>query len=128
VIAKAASAASGADAVEAYLAKVPEPALSALQHLRQVIRGAAPGAEEALVYGVPGFRLKGPLVCYAAHKSHCGFYPMAPGLLDGMETELTSWRISKGTISFTPELPLPDELVVRIVRARVDRQAAGRSR
>jgi uncharacterized protein YdhG (YjbR/CyaY superfamily) len=112
--------------VETYLAKVPETQRVALEHLRATIRAAAPDAEEALIYGVPGFRQDGPLVCYAAHKSHCGFYPMSPALLDSLAAELGALRKSEGTIKFTPEKPLPYDLVRRIVVMRLGENAAKR--
>lgn len=122
------SSTDGIAGVEAYLAKVPETQRAALEHLRAIIRSAAPDAEEALVYGVPGFRQGGPLVCYAAHKSHCGFYPMSPALLDSLASELGGLRKSEGTIEFTPDKPLSDDLVRRIVRKRLEENAAKRKR
>lgn len=98
---------------------MPAPQRAALEHLRALIHATAPEAEEALVYGAPGFRLGGALVCYAAHKSHCAFYPMSPSLLDRLGDEVADYRTAKGTLQFTPDRPLPDTLVRNIVRARV---------
>ena len=107
--------------VDAYLAGVPEQARDALQTLRETIRSAAPGAEEGFSYGVPAFRLGGrPLVCFAAFKSHCGFYPMSPQVLGSFAAELSGYDTAKGTIRFDPKKPLPADLVRRIVRARVE--------
>jgi len=112
--------ASGAAEVKAYLAAVaPPPRRKALEHLRALIREAAPEAEEAIVYGGPGFRLNGGLVCYGAHTAHCAFYPMNPALIEKFAAELAPFHTSKGAIQFTPEAPLPDALVKRIVLARV---------
>jgi len=105
-------------AVEAYLMAVPEPGRSALQHLRSVIRAEAPDADECITYGMPGFRLKRPLVGYAAFKAHLSFFPMSGTLIAGLAGELEDFRTSKGTIQFTPDKPLPDSLVRRIVAAR----------
>ena len=49
----------GTKAVDAFLAKVPEPARTALEKLRAQIATAAPDAEELINYGVPMFRLGG---------------------------------------------------------------------
>ena len=111
--------ADGAAEVQAYLAAVAPRARKALEHLRAQIRQTAPEAEEAIVYGGPGFRLNGGLVCYAAHTAHCAFYPMNPALIERFAAELAPFRTSKGAIQFTPEAPLPDALVKRIVMARV---------
>lgn len=114
--------------VEAYLAGVPEPFRAALMELRAVIRAAAPDATEALVYGVPGFRLRGPLVCYAAFKAHCGFYPMNPALIERFAAELAGFATAKGTIQFTPDRPIPGDLVRRIVTARCEEDRADEAR
>ncbi len=111
--------------MEAYLARVPEPYRAALLELRAVIRSMAPDATEALVYGVPGFRLKSPLVCYAAFKNHCGFYPMDPALIERFAGELDGYATAKGTIQFTPDKPIPADLVRRIVTARLESLGAG---
>jgi uncharacterized protein YdhG (YjbR/CyaY superfamily) len=118
--------AKGLAAVEAYLAAVPEPGRSALEHLRAVIRSAAPGAEECITYDTPGFRLDGALVSYAAFKAHLSLFPMSATLIDTLGDELAGFRTSKGTIQFTPEKPLPDALVRRIVLARIAQNAERR--
>ena len=75
--------------VEAYLAKVPEPARTTLEKLRATIGAAAPKeATECLSYGIPTFRYKGGLVSYAAFKKHCSFFPMQASLIDEMKDEL----------------------------------------
>ena len=120
------TAAADLAAVEAYLERVPAPFRQALEDLRAIVRSAAPDAREALVYGVPGFRQKGSLVCYAAFKAHCGFYPMNPALIERFATELVGFTTAKGTIQFTPDKPLPADLIRRIVAARLEQdQAAG---
>lgn len=125
---KVTTSTASATAIDAYLAKTADPFRSALEHIRALIKAAAPDAEEALVYGVPGFRLNGrPLVCYAAFKAHCGFYPMNPALMDSLKDELAGYRTAKGTIQFTPDKPLPDALLRKIVTARAKENAAGRS-
>ena len=109
-----------AEAIAAFIDKANPRFQAPLRHLRQLIVETAPEADEALIYGVPGFRYKGKgLVCYAAFKAHCGFYPMSPALMDRMEAKLEGFRVAQGTIHFTPDQPLPDALVTEIVRARL---------
>ena len=118
--------ANGAALVDAYLAAAPEAFRAPLQALRRLVLAIVPEAEEAMVYGVPGFRHGGkPLVCYAAFRAHCGFYPMSPALLDALASELEGFRTAKGTIQFTPDHPLPEALVRRIVAARLAELATG---
>ena len=105
--------------IEAYLAKLDDAQRAALEHIRALIKQAAPQAEEAMVYGVPGFKQDGGLVCYAAHKAHCGFYPMSPVVVDALKSELAGFETAKGTVRFTPDKPLPDALIIDIVKRRI---------
>lgn len=105
--------------VDEYLAAVPEPARSALHSLRAVIRDAAPDATEQISYGMPSYKQGRALVSFAAFKHHCSLFGMSGDLFDELGQELRGWRTSKGTIQFTPERPLPDALVRKIIAARL---------
>jgi uncharacterized protein YdhG (YjbR/CyaY superfamily) len=110
---------SSAD-VDAYLARVSEPARTTLDRLRATIRAAAPSdATEGLGYTIPTFYWNGALVAYAAFKKHCSFFPMQASLIDAMAEELKSYRTSKGTLQFPLDKPLPATLVKRMVKKRV---------
>ncbi len=116
---------SGARDVEAYLAKVPEPARSTLEKVRAAIRAAAPAeAAEAISYGIPAFRYKGALVAYAAFKNHCSFFPMNAALADSLGDELKEYRVSKGTLHFPLDKPLPAAVIKKLVKARVAQNEA----
>jgi uncharacterized protein YdhG (YjbR/CyaY superfamily) len=111
---------SQAEDVEAYLAKVDEPARTTLKKLRSTIRSIVPPeTTEALSYGIPAFRYKGGLVAYAAFKKHCSFFPMQASLIDEMKDELKGYRTSKGTLQFAPDKPLPATLVKKMVKSRI---------
>jgi len=114
------NAEDGTADVEAYLARVPEPARTTLEKMRAMIRAAAPkDATEAISYGIPSFHYKGALVWYAAFKKHCSFFPMDHSLEEEFAEELKKYKTSKGTIQFPVDAPLPKKLVTRIVKARV---------
>lgn len=111
---------STADDVDAYLAKVPEPARTTLSKLRVTIGSVVPSeATEQLSYGMPAFHYKGALVAYAAFKNHCSFFPMQASLTDEMQEELKSYRTSKGTLQFPLDKPLPATLVRKMVKRRI---------
>ena len=106
--------------VEAYLARVPEPARTTLEKIRATIRAAVPAeAEECISYGMPAFRYKGALVGYAAFKQHCSFFPMSASLLDELADDVKNYRTAKGTLQFAVDKPLPAVLVKHMVNARV---------
>ena len=107
-------------AVEAYLARIPEPARTTLAKIRAAIRAAAPkAATECISYGMPAFRHNGALVGYAAFKNHCSFFPMSAALLDQFAADVAPWRTAKGTLQFPLDKPLPATLVKKMVKARV---------
>jgi uncharacterized protein YdhG (YjbR/CyaY superfamily) len=106
--------------IDAILERVPADQRAALVALRSIIATAAPGAVEAISYGMPAFRYRGhPLVGYQAAKAHCAFYPMDPAVIEAHRDGLEGYETSKGTIRFTPDRPLPADLIERIVRERV---------
>jgi len=102
------------------LTGLPLEQRSALQSLRETIAAAAPEADEAISYGMPAFRYHGrPLVCYAAFKAHCSLFPMSSAVIETHRDELMGFATAKGTLRFTPEHPLPSDLVEQIVRERM---------
>ncbi len=110
----------GSEAVEAYLAGVPEPACTTLRKVRATIRSVVPKeTTEGLSYGMPAFRYKGALVAYAAFKDHCSFFPMQASLIDEMKDELGAYRTAKGTLQFALDKPLPAALLKKMVKLRV---------
>ena len=122
---KRVSAEDGRTAVEAYLARVPEPARATLEKMRTMIRAAAPKeATEAISYGMPSFQYKGGLVAYAAFKEHCSFFPMGARAIEEFAEELKGYRVSKGTIHFALDKPLPSGLVKKMVKACAARNEA----
>jgi uncharacterized protein YdhG (YjbR/CyaY superfamily) len=117
---KSAMPPDGAKAVDAYLAKVPEPARSTLKRVRTTIKAVVPReATEAISYGMPAFRYNGFLVGYAAFKQHCSFFPGSGSILNEYPDQLKGLEISKGTIRFPQDKPLPLALLKSLVKARV---------
>ena len=105
--------------VDEYLAAVPEPARSTLKKIRSVIRAAAPPeAIETISYGMPTFKYKGALMWYAAFSDHCSLFPTAAVIAE-FKNELKAFEISKGTIRFPVDKPLPATLLKKMVKARV---------
>jgi uncharacterized protein YdhG (YjbR/CyaY superfamily) len=108
-----------ADTVDEYFVAVPKPARKMLESMRSVIRSAVPkDAIEVISYRIPAFRQKKIIVWYAAFSGHCSLFPTA-AVIDEFRDELKSYTISKGTIQFPLDKPLPTALIKRIVKARV---------
>ena len=102
-----------------YIAKVPEPARTTLKKIRAVIRSVVPReATETISYGIPAFKHNGVLVWFAAFSKHCSLFPTA-SVIEAFKHELKGYTISKGTIQFPVDKPLPATLVKRLVKARI---------
>ena len=105
--------------VDEYLAKVPEPAQSTLKKVRAVIQSVVPaGTTEVLSYRIPAFRYKRVLVWYAAFSDHCSLFPTA-SVIEELREELKAYTVSKGTIHFPTDKPLPSALLKRIIKTRL---------
>ena len=106
--------------IDEYLAGVKADQRVALEKLRKTIRASAPEVEECISYGIPAFRLNGrSLVFFGAWASHCSFYPGSSTTLRKFRSDLKSFQITKGTIRFSPDNPLPLALVEKLVKARM---------
>lgn len=113
--------------VEAYFASLSDDQLTALQKLRETIAAAAPEAEEAVVYSMPGFKLHGKgFVGYSAFNDHYSFFPMSAEAVDAHREELGAHLTGKGTISFEYGKRLPVGLVRKVVKTRLAEVAAKR--
>ncbi len=105
--------------VEEYLACVPETSRSSFNKLRAAIRSAVPrDAVEIISYQIPAFKQKRVLVWFAAFSNHCSLFPTA-SVIDKFKDELKGLTISKGTVQFPADKPLPTVLVRNMVKARV---------
>ena len=108
-----------AKTIDEYLAFVSdEDHRKALEKLRKQIRAAAPKAEECISYQMPAFRQNGMLVFFGNASKHCSFYPGSTAI-ETHKDELKDYELSKGTIRFQPNKPLPAALVRTIVKERL---------
>jgi uncharacterized protein YdhG (YjbR/CyaY superfamily) len=106
--------------VDEYLAGLPEPGRSTLTKVRAVIRSVVPAeTTEVISYGIPTFKYKRGLVAFAAFRDHCSFFPLGSSVLDAFKEDLGEFRVSKGTLHFPLDRPLPTALVKKIVKARI---------
>lgn len=108
--------------IDAYLAGVPEPGRSALEHLRTQILAVVPDAEQVISYNMPAFRLGRKVVAgFAAFKNHLAYMPHSGSVFADLEDDLAGYIRTKGSLHFQPDAPLPDALVARLIAAKLAR-------
>lgn len=113
-----------AEEIDAYLAGLPEPKRSTLEAVRRAIRAVVPDAEEVISYGMPAFAVHGKVVAgFAAFQHHLAYLPHSGQVLDDLGDALAGYERTAGSLHFPVDQPLPDDLVRRLVEAKLARLA-----
>jgi uncharacterized protein YdhG (YjbR/CyaY superfamily) len=115
--------------IDEYIAGFPRPVQSVLKRVRSTIRKAVPGAEEAISYRMPTYKLHGRYVLYfAGWKQHYSLYPSTDHLVAAFKDDLAPYELShKGTIRFPLSEPVPVKLIEGIAKFRA-KEVAERER
>ena len=105
--------------IDEYLKDIHEPDKTGLIGIRDLIKRIVPDADEVISYGMPGFKYKGKyLAGFNAFKNHLSFFPTAEPV-EVLKDKLAEYAVSKGTLQFTPDHPLPDELIEELIAIRI---------
>ena len=114
--------------VDEYLHRLEEPKRGVLETLRRTILDVVPEAEEVISYGVPAFRVRGKTVAgFAAFKTHLSYLPFSGSVLGRVAEELEGYTMTKSSLHFPVDRPLPKALVKKLIAARLA-EIDGRSR
>lgn len=107
------------EGVDHYIANLPVEQQIALKRVRQIIKNTVPEAVEFISYSKPAYHFHGMIGSFAAFKNHCSFFPWNAQTIIDFADELKDFKTSAGTIQFTPDKPIPEELLQKILRYRV---------
>ena len=102
---------------EGYVKGCPAEVRKRLETIRKIVQKTAPTAVEVISYGMPGYKLNGMLLWFAAHTNHIGFYPKASGII-AFKKELSAYKGSTGSVRFPLDSPLPVAVIEKIVKFR----------
>lgn len=109
-----------AEEVDEYLRGVEEPGHGTLQTLRRTILEIVPGAEQVISYGLPAFRVGGQIVAgFAAFKNHLSYLPFSGSVLSQLADELDGYTMTKSSLHFPVDRPLPKLLVRKLIAVRL---------
>lgn len=106
--------------IDDYLAGLEEPQRRALERVRDIAQRVTPDASQGMSYGMPALRVAGkPLLGFHVTKQHLSLHPFSPEVVAAVADDLAGFSLSKGTIRFTPETPVPEPVLERVVRLRL---------
>ena len=109
--------------VDEYIEGFSPEVQTVLQRVRQVVREAAPLAQEVISYRMPALKQNGILIYFAAFKGHIGLYPPVTGD-KGIQKAIEPYAGEKGNLRFPFDKPIPYDLIARITALRVKQDAA----
>jgi uncharacterized protein YdhG (YjbR/CyaY superfamily) len=113
---------NGYTTIDEYIKTFPVETQKRLRAIRKLISKLAPEATEKISYQIPTFYLNGNLIHFAAFANHIGLYPTPSGV-EELKLELSKYKQGKGSVQFPLNEPLPLDLIERIVKFRVEKNA-----
>lgn len=106
--------------IDRYLATLGQPKRKTLEALRKSILEAVPEAEQCISYGLPAFKVQGKTVAgFAAFKNHLSYLPHSGSVLAALADDTAGYEMTKGSLHFAIDKPLPKRLVTELVRTRM---------
>jgi uncharacterized protein YdhG (YjbR/CyaY superfamily) len=117
---------AGVLSMDDYLDGLPPGEKAALERVRAVVGRVAPEAEEGRSYGMRAFIYSGrPLLGFRAAKNHLSIFPFSPAAIEAVKDRLGGFDLAKGTVRFTPDKLVPDDVLADLVRARMQEITTG---
>jgi uncharacterized protein YdhG (YjbR/CyaY superfamily) len=105
--------------LDEYLDDLEPGQRTALRKVRELVLTEVPQAEEGKSYGMPALMLAGrPLLGFRVAEHHMSIFPFSPSALDAVRARLADFELSKGTIRFSEDRPIPDDVLRDLVSAR----------
>jgi uncharacterized protein YdhG (YjbR/CyaY superfamily) len=90
------------------------------ERLSKLVREVAPDAEETISYGMPTYKVgKNSLVYFGIFKDHMSIFPASGEVLSELGDELAGFKTAKGTLSFTADNPIPDDVLRDMLHIRL---------
>ena len=106
--------------VDEYVDALEEPKRGTLQRLRRTILEVVLEADQVISYGVPAFRVRGRTVAgFAAFNTHLSYLPFSGTVLGQLGDELEGYKMTKSSLHFPVDRPLPKALVQKLIEVRL---------
>lgn len=107
--------------IDDYLGGLDERQRAVFQRVLDVAVEVAPDAVQGTSYGIPALIWRGkPLLGFRASPAHLAVYPFGSSAVDAVRDGLSGYSLSKGTVRFEADHPLPEQAIRRMVSVRRD--------
>ena len=104
--------------IDEYVATLKGKEKAIIEHMNDVVRKMVPDATEEVFYGMPSFKYRDKgLISILATKKFLSLYPYCA--VERLGLDLSAHEGTKGSVHFTPEKPISDELLRDILSARM---------
>ena len=112
----------GSREVDAYLDHLEPERRRALEALREIIRESAPEADENMKYRMPTYG-EDPIVCAMASQKHYMSLYLDTELVEKYRSELDHLNLGKSCVRFRKLEDVPLDVIRRILKETVRKQA-----
>jgi uncharacterized protein YdhG (YjbR/CyaY superfamily) len=107
--------------VDDYLQTIEASKRAELERIRTLAKKIVPGAQEAIMYGMPTLKYQGkPFLGFDAHKQHIGIYPYSGEVIETLKGQLHAFGLSKGAIRVPLEHPIPESTLRQVIDCRLE--------
>src|SRR5688572_18217958 len=107
------------ETAQQYIKSFPKDVQKILEEVRAAIRKAVPDAEEVISYNIPAFKLNGWIFYYSVYTKHFSLSCPPPfTVFEKFKKELARYELSKSTIQFPLDEPVPAKLITDMSKFR----------
>jgi uncharacterized protein YdhG (YjbR/CyaY superfamily) len=107
-------------AVDDYFESLDADTRTAFERIRSLALDIVPEAEQGTSYGMAALKYnKKPLLGFSAAKRHLSVFPFSAQVVEEVRDRLAGYELSKGTIRFTVDKALPDDVIRDVVKLRI---------
>jgi len=106
--------------VDEYIAALSGPNKAEFVRIGRIVQEIVPQVEQGVSYAMPAYLYKGKaLLSTMVCKKHLGMYPYSGKVIAALQDLLQDFVTTTGSIHFSAEHPLPEELIRRVIEGRM---------
>ncbi len=106
--------------IDEYIEATASPQKEELLRLQRIIESTVPEAEKVIDYGMPAYKYRGKyLIGFHVFRNHMSLFPTSKPI-EALRSRLGDFKISKGTIRFTPDNVIPETVVRKLILHQID--------